>query len=42
MDEMKAVYAPLIDVSTEVKVRRSQKGIFTGEEAENIERIKNF
>lgn len=42
LDEMKAVYAPLIDVSTEVKVRRIQKGIFTGEEAENIERRKTW
>lgn len=42
LDEMKAVYAPLIDVSTEVKVRRIQKEISTGEEAENIERRKNF
>ena len=42
LEEMKVIYTPLIDVSTEVKVRRIQKGISTGEEAENIERRKNF
>ncbi|HJC38319.1 MAG TPA: hypothetical protein H9757_04560 [Candidatus Mediterraneibacter faecigallinarum] len=38
LEEMKVIYTPLIDVSTEVKVRRIQIELSTDEEAENIER----
>ena len=40
LDEMKAIYAPLIDVSTEVKVRRIQIEISTEEDLENIGRTE--
>ena len=42
LDEMKVIYAPLIDVSTEVKVRRIQMEISTEDDLGNIGRTEKL